>query len=142
MFEPLTPTKWAALGVIAVLLAALIFLAGVGVGSHRMVMGPQEGRPPFSVFGIPLPHGYIVHGHGAVGIIASVSTSSVTLTEREGDTEIVSISPGTTIESPDGTTTMTTLAPGMHVIVIGAPDEAQERINASLIRIVPEPPQP
>ncbi len=138
MFEPLIPTKWVALGIIAVLLVAFIFLAGVGIGSHRGHFGSEEGRPPFSAFGIFLPHAYIVHGHGAVGDVSSVATSSLTLTEREGDTVTVNIASTTTIETHRGTTTLSSFAVGTHVIVIGEP-EATGNIAARFIRVLPQP---
>jgi len=120
------------------ILAALIFDAGVDVGAHRMGLG---GPGRFMAFGVPLPHGYMTHGHGAVGTISNVGTSTVTIAEMDGDSDVVWVTGSTSIETSQGPGTLASLSAGMRVIVIGTPDEARDHIGATLIRVLPPPPQ-
>jgi hypothetical protein len=122
-------------------LAALIFDAGVDFGAQQGGV-PHDGHFFFKAFGVALPHLYISHGHGAVGAISAVGTSSFTIVEPDGDSEAVWINGSTTIEAPEGPTTTSAFKPGVHVIVIGSPNESGEYIGAKFIRVLPPPPQP
>lgn len=144
MFEQFSNSaaaKWVALAIAALIVAALIFQAGVAMGSRR-IFERHGGMPGehllFNALGIPLPHNFVPHGgHGAVGTIAAVGTSTLGVTGPDGQTQTVGVDPRTIIETPDGTTTLSGLAAGARVIVIGEPDTAGTRINASLIRVLP-----
>ena len=133
-------TRWILLGIAAVLVALLIFDAGIAVGAHaglRMRSGGEErGFRPFGAPGFVLPDGYMPRGHGAVGTIATVTLPTLTITEPEGDIETVLVSTTTVIDSPQGSTT-NLLTPGVRVIIFGDPDESVERINAKVIHLLP-----
>lgn len=122
------------------ILAALIFDAGVDVGArHHGRPGP--GHEPFMAFGIPLPRAYMNHGHGTVGEVRSVGTSTVTIASPDGDQDLVWITDGTVIETPRGPGSMGSLATGTKVIIIGSPNESREHMSAILIRVLPPPPE-
>ncbi len=144
------------LGVVAALLvAALIFHAGVGFG-ERSALDRMRGHtaldmlPPTGLFGIPLPHEFIPEGHGTIGAITAVasSTSSFTLQARDGssvtidlrhDTRIITNSP-----EPASTPTTSALTVGTMVVVVGEPaqdSDAGQDIDARIIHILPPPQQ-
>jgi hypothetical protein len=129
-----SPLKWILAGLGVLLLALLIFDAGIALGERRARPHPET---PFSAYGMPLPHTFGEEGHGAVGTIASTSLpGSFTLTTRDDDTDTILIGPSTELE-PQGTPTSTLLVPGSHVIIIGEP-ESNESIQATLIRVLPQ----
>jgi len=138
----LTPTKWLALGLIALVVGGLIFLAGVGLGSHREIFlssqgGMMGGSREFSAFGIPLPHVFIMRGgHGAVGAIQSVASSSLVVSLRDGGAQTILVASTTVIETPNGPAHLAALQAGQHIVVIGEPHEAGDRISARLIRVL------
>jgi hypothetical protein len=120
------------------ILAALIFDAGVDIGArHHGPPGPDH--EPFMAFGIPLPRAYMNHGHGTVGEVRSVGTSTVTIASPDGDQDLVWITGSTIIETPQGPGAMSSLATGTKVIIIGSPNESREHISAILIRVLPPP---
>lgn len=129
------------LGIVLVVL--LIFHAGFVAGSrHRSY--PGEGGLGFRVhapgFGeMRLPRGFLPHGHGTVGTIQSISTSSITLQTRDGSSQTVLVSDKTLIRNSDGSASSSALTKGLPVIVLGTPDETGQ-ISAELIRLLPPPP--
>lgn len=119
----------------AIVVALLIFHAGVAVGSRRVLRergGPFFGRPSLSM--MALPHVFIPDGHGAIGSVASVSPASFTLKTRAGETETVLIATTTAIRGANGSAT-TTLVVGETVLVLGQP-ASQGAIKADVIRIL------
>ena len=130
--------RWT-IGVVgALVLALLIFHAGVVVGSHRGQFGRSDMnrgfRPSFLPEGFELPHGFIPNTHGAVGEITAVTLPNVTMKAREGTYQTILVSTSTVIRSMDSTDTKS-LSVGNKIIVLGEPD-GQGRINATLIRIL------
>ena len=142
--------RWAACIILVIILAGLIFHAGVVVGSHRgQFRGGEFGnpgmrngfRPPFFPEGFEMPHGFIQDGHGAVGTITALSLPTFQMQTREGINQTIFVSTSTIIRSGDAQNS-TTLATGENVIVLGTPD-SQNRIDAKIIRILPSvPPLP
>ncbi len=114
------------------IVASLIFHAGVVAGERSA--RPQFGGDPgknFRVFlapGVALPHGFIQSGHGAVGEVESVASSTFIIETREGTTQTVNA------------TDTSQLKVGSQVLIIGEPDESGH-INAKIIRLLPPPPQ-
>jgi hypothetical protein len=132
-----------AVGIIgAVVLALLIFHAGVVFGSHRNSFGSPSGRsgmsrgfrPPFLPSGFELPHGFIPNRHGAVGAITAITLPTLTMETREGMSKTIMVSTSTMIRNMGGVDTKT-LSVGDKIIVLGGPDN-QGRIDAKLIRIL------
>jgi len=127
------------LGVIgALILAMLIFHAGVVVGTHRgEFRGPGMSRgfrPPFLPSGFELPHGFIQNDHGAVGAITAVTLPTFTMETREGTSQTIVVSTTTMIQGIEGGSTRA-LSVGNKIVVLGELD-SQGRISAKLIRIV------
>ena len=127
----------------ALILALLIFHAGVVFGSHRNSFGGPSSRsgmnrgfrPPFLPSGFELPHGFIPNSHGAVGTITAITLPTLTMETREGTSQTILVGTSTMVrDMRDGTTT--TLSVGNQIIVIGQPD-SRGRIDAKLIRMLP-----
>ena len=138
-------TKWFLWGALALIVAALIFHAGVVVGSHNIMEGrEQEGgfvaRIPFGGGAVDLPQGFMPGGHGALGTITSVSLPTLTLITRDGMLMHVEINGDTQIRSSASSTSASNLEVGDTVIVIGDPDMSSSTkgaVDARLIRIFP-----
>lgn len=125
----------------ALFLAILIFHAGVAVGSHRHVRGKSEMEHGWGFrgpgFDVKFPRGFIAGSHGAVGIIVSVGSSSITLRTRDGETQTVLLTNTTVTRSESGDASSTTLSVGQHIIILGSPSDAGA-LTADLIRILPD----
>jgi hypothetical protein len=133
--------RWVLLGIAGILLALLIFHAGLVVGSHQGMrgrMGERGFHPPFGApAGFIMPDSYLPPGHGAVGTITTVTLPTLTITEPNGDTETVFVATTTHIDGGSRAASSSALTSGMRVIIFGEPDESIERINAKVIHIVP-----
>lgn len=129
----------AAGAIVALLLATLIFHAGVVVGSHRGQWGRHDAdrgfRSPFLPGGFEMPHGFIQNGHGAVGTISALSLPTFTMQTREGTDQTILVGTSTIIRAM-GTSSASSLSVGNKIVVLGEPD-AQGRIDAKLIRVLP-----
>jgi len=146
-FENIVSSKKVRLtvGVIgALILALLIFHAGVVFGSHRDSFGgpprPDMGRgfrPPFFPNGFELPRGFIPNNHGAVGAITAITLPTLTMETREGTNKTIFVGTSTMIRNGDDSKTAT-LSVGNQIIVLGDTN-SEGRINAKLIRILPAP---
>jgi|SRR3989344_7553929 len=119
--------------------AMLIFHAGVVTGSHRHF--PGKAGPGFGLrgpgFNVQLPRGFIPNGHGSVGTIQNVSTSSITLQTRDGATQTVLLTDKTSIRTQSGAASSTALSVGQQVIILGTPND-DGTISADLIRATPD----
>lgn len=126
------PVRIALAAFAALVVALLIFHAGVSVGTRRAFRerGVAVGRPPAG-----LPHVFIVRGHGAIGVVEQVATSTFTLRTRDGGNETVDLASTTAIRTAAGEATTTVLARGDTVMVLGTPG-ASGAIQADLIRIL------
>ncbi len=141
-------TKWFVWGAAALFIGALIFHAGVVVGSRNrlsldrtpgIMMGGFQARIPFAgITGVALPQGFIPGGHGALGTISTIALPHLTLTSRDGMTLYVEVSSTTQVSGAPGTT-LSTLKVGDTILVVGDPAEMSEEgdIDARLIRVLP-----
>ena len=138
-------TRWYIWGGLAIILAALIFHAGVVVGSHRPLMqgrgpgaaGDFNAQIPFGGGDVTLPQGFMPGGHGALGTIASITLPTLTLTSRDGVTLHVEVS-STTLIAGTSANAASTLHAGDTVIVVGDPDDTASdgAVDARLIRVL------
>ncbi len=125
-----------------IVLALLIFHAGVVFGSHRNSFGGPSGRPsmdrgfrpPFFPNGFELPRSFIPNSHGAVGSITAITLPTLTMETREGTSKTIFVGTSTMIQSTKDTDAKT-LSVGNKIIVLGESD-SQGRIDAKLIRIL------
>lgn len=115
----------------------LIFHAGAAYGerhAYRRMYGHGRGLPPPG-FGV-LTNSFIPRGHGAVGTIVNIATSTFRLNTRDGSQEIVLIDEHTAVNGPSGMVPLSSLLVGQSVAVVGVPDEDSDQIRAQLIRIL------
>jgi hypothetical protein len=130
--------RWA-VGVLGVLLVAtLIFHAGVVFGTRQALYSerfPRDPRHSFFPGALRLPPGYVPGGHGAVGVITEVALPTVTIQMRDGSTDVVTVGTSTIIESTDGQNTTSSLVVGRPVVIIGAPGTLGG-IGAKVIRVI------
>lgn len=126
-------------GIGAVILAMLIFHAGVAIGSHRNFRGNGERNWGFRApgFDVRFPRGFIQNGHGAVGIIQNVATSSITVQTRDGGTQTILITEKATIRSQSRNASSTVLTAGQQVVILGTPND-DGSMSANLIRVIPD----
>ncbi|MDE1919139.1 MAG: hypothetical protein KGH56_00370 [Patescibacteria group bacterium] len=121
----------------ALILALLIFHAGVVVGAHRGSSFRRDAdggfRHPFFPGGFMLPHGFIPNAHGAVGTVSAVSLPTFTIETRYGTSQTILVGTSTILRAA-GDASATRISTGDNVIVLGEPD-GQGRITATFIRI-------
>lgn len=135
-------TKWIIWGVVALVLALLIFRAGMVVGFHQALRSHGlEHRPAAGPFGLPFPGGTIP-GHGVVGSIATITLPTLTIRTRDGMDEKIDIASTTILHGDAGVPlSPSDLKVGDIAIVIGDPNDTDDmsegEIDARLIRIVP-----
>ncbi len=145
-FENIVSSKKVRLtvGIIGTLiLALLIFHAGVVFGSHRNSFGgpsdrPGMGRgfrPPFMPDGFEMPRGFIPNKHGAVGVITAITLPTLTMETREGTSKTILVSTSTMIQNGEDPKNAT-LSVGAHIIVLGDTD-SEGWIGAKIIRMLP-----
>lgn len=125
-----------------VVVGLLIFHAGIAYGERqafgRMHSFGRNDPPPG--FGM-LSHSFIPEGHGAVGTITAIASSTVTLRTRDGGSETILVDANTVIYGANSDGKAADLMIGQNIVVIGEPDQDDgERITAKLIRILPPMP--
>ena len=131
-------TKWLLRGALALVVALLIFHAGVVVGSHGGMRGrAPEGGGPGGMLGFMPDRGFVENGHGAVGTIATMTLPTFTLQTRDGLTEQVETGSSTYVTGGI-TGTLGDLQSGQTVIIIGNPQTVgdQDDLDAHMIRIL------
>ncbi len=143
-FEKITSSRkvrFAAGTIGALILALLVFRAGVVVGSHRGQfrgdLSREHGfRSPFFLGNFEMPHGFLQDGHGAVGSITAITLPTFLIETRDGANQTILISTSTLIRDMHAPDATTTLSVGDRIIVLGDPDN-QGRINARIINVFP-----
>lgn len=128
--------KWPLIGIAGLVIALLIFHAGVAVGEHRANSGffIARGGAAFPF----LPHSYMEGGHGVVGTISKLALPTTTITTRDGASEQVAITKETQIRDGAETLSPANLAVGEEVIVVGEPQDGDEgtAVDALLVRVL------
>ena len=136
-------TKWFLWGALALVLALLIFHAGVVVGQQQ----PRHVHAPFNdapaqggiLSGIMPQADYVEDGHGAVGTIATVTLPTFTMQSRDGLTEEIYAGTSTMVTGGNAPDT-SALQSGEVVIVIGDPEDTDDGyLDARIIHILPSP---
>ncbi|HWB33792.1 MAG TPA: hypothetical protein VG753_00510 [Candidatus Paceibacterota bacterium] len=141
LFSPIG--RWVLGGIAALIVALLIFHAGMVVGYNRAFQfhgaprefsvrmgGPVGWGPSFSV-----PTSFIPEGHGIVGTISESGYPTFTITAPDGDDVPVVLATTTLIRGPQGDASTSALVPQRQIIILGDPDDAG-RVDASFIRII------
>ncbi|MHB8660557.1 MAG: DUF5666 domain-containing protein [Minisyncoccota bacterium] len=127
------------IGVIgALVLALLIFHAGIAVGSHRSFFGrrgmDRNFRHTFLPGGFMLPYGFIPNSHGAVGTVTAVTLPTFAVQTRDGTSKEILVATSTIIHDGNNESAAA-IAAGDQIIILGEPD-SQGRIDARFIRIL------
>ena len=144
-FKSSTVTK-VIVGLCVLLVAALVFEAGVFVGYHRESysynrdLAYERGfANPNSIFQPFMDDDDMGAPHGAIGQIVAVHMPTIMIKNHNATEQIISIGTSTTIRLLNGDASTSDLKVGNGVIVIGEPgDEGQ--VQASFVRILPPPP--
>jgi hypothetical protein len=132
--------RWTLTGIGVVLLFMLIFHAGF-VAGMRTQFPPMPGDIRFGIrtpgFGnVELPRGFVPNGHGSVGIVQEIGTSSLELLTRDGMTLGIRATGETVIFAGREEAAFSVIKIDDQLVVLGRPEGA-EMINADVIRIVP-----
>lgn len=135
---------WTASIIVGLIIASLIFHAGVVFGTRR-AFHAERFEHGFSHSFFPgnfrLPRGYIPGGHGAVGAITGITLPTITVNMRDGSVETILLNASTTILSANREGNTGALSVGRKVVVIGEPD-AEGHIEAKIIRVIAASTQP
>lgn len=130
----------------SLLVAILIFKAGIAVGVHKANFEKSWGEHYAQNFGprrkAPLGNrsDEFQNAHGTIGKIISLSTPTVIVEGRDGVEKSILVSAVTQIKQRKDSLHSTDLTLGQFIVVIGDPNE-QGQIDAKFIRILPNPPQ-
>ncbi len=109
-------------GSVAVLVA--VFYLGVLVGARAF---RPAGPGPFAFF-------RLLSGHGAIGVVTKIQGNLITMTDRDGQTQTVSVSSSTLIEVGKARhQQIQDIHVGDHIVVIGSPQA--NIIQARVIRV-------
>jgi len=132
-------------GLGALLIALLIFSAGVAVGFHRESYEGAWGEHYFENLGV-VHHGgldgvagHFPNSHGAVGKIIELSLPTMIVQDTDTTEKTVLLSDDTGIAVGKERGTLADLKVDDFVVVIGAPN-ASGQIEAKFIRIMPSSP--
>ena len=138
-------TNWLIWGTSGVILTALIFHAGIVVGSHqnnrRASYQGASGDQGGMMQNFMPRQGYMESGHGAVGTIATVTLPTFIITTRDGAQQSIYAATGTVVTggTAQGPSALTS---GQFVVIIGDPDDSDDKgyLDARIIHILPPPP--
>jgi hypothetical protein len=143
-FQTKTFTKilWAVGGLIV---ACLIFQAGVSVGFYKAAFSYRLGDEYHSVFGErkQMPQDFLGQGfsdaYGASGDILKIDLPNLVVEGQNSVEETVVLSTSTIFRKMRDTIKATDLKPDDFIVVIGQPND-KGQIEASLVRVMPPPP--
>jgi len=131
-------------GVGVVVVALLIFSAGVSVGFHKASFGRAWGDNYERNFGMsPMPpfganEDTFPNDHGAMGKIIKVELPTVIVQGQDQIEKVVLIKNDTKIQKARDNITSADLKVDDFIVVIGSPND-QGQIEAKFIRIMPSP---
>lgn len=130
-------------GVGFLIIAIVVFEAGVFVGFHRAEFAASWERNYARDFGDPrgtfgMPSDTVPNGHGADGRIVSVAYPAFVVAGQNEAEKTVTISSSTVIRIGHDATSSDALKKNMYVVIIGDPD-ASGAVAAELIRVLPPP---
>lgn len=114
---------------VAVIIAFAVFESGVFVGLHQARFMNHFGDNYMK---------NIPGGHGAIGKVISVASSTLVVSDANVE-KIITITPDTKIARQRDAATTTDIKVGDLVVVIGEPDETG-KVNARFIRLMPPMP--
>ena len=89
---------------------------------------------PVGLMAPPMP----VAIHGVVGTVIDLSTSTISVKDKQGNEQSVAVSSGTDIRNGNGNSTIGDIAVGDQIAVIGEPN-SEGQIDAHFVRILRTP---
>ena len=140
-------------GVCIMLVVICIFEAGIVVGYHEASFSSQWGENYGKNFGdsnpenqMGLPDMHAPNPDGILGKIVSVSpasasTTTIVISSSQKPEEKILINSNTIIRNHEDTIDASALTVGTSVVILGSAND-QGEIQASLIRVVPDPTNP
>jgi len=133
-----------AIGIVIVLL--ITFKAGEFVGTNKAEFSYRWGENYYRSFAGPqkglsgeIRDQDFLEGHGTLGSILKISSSTLTIKDDDGTEKSITISSTTAFRSFRNEITMSDLKIDDQVAIIGSPNDAGQ-IDAKLIRVLPPMP--
>lgn len=147
-FSQSKKVRYTLIGICVLIIALVIFQAGVFVGARKASYSYGFGRGGHMMGGMGMmgfDDRYLSNGHGAVGKIIRIDLPTFVVETPENTEKVVRII-ATSTDSDDRTLIRqfreniepATLKVNDYVVVIGSPNASSE-IEAKLIRIMPTP---
>lgn len=132
-------------GMGGVVVALLIFIAGVDVGGDKVSFGNAWGEHYYENFGMmnrggfPGMMGNLPNAHGAIGKIIKIELPTIIVQDIDNTEKVILTTDDTKIVNAGNNNSVTDLKVDQSIVVIGSPN-AQGQIEAKFIRIMPFPP--
>ena len=138
--------KIALLGIAGLIVALLIFQAGIFVGYRKASFSYEWGQNYPRIFGAP-PGDFLnefgdrgfISGHGTVGQIIKIEGDTIVIKGNDNAEKTVIVSDSTTIQSGRQTIKISDLKADDFIVTIGSPNNSGQ-IEAKFIRVMPPPP--
>lgn len=126
-----------------IVIAILIFSAGISVGFHKASFGRAWGENYERNFGMkpnrqPFGQDNFPNAHGAIGKIIKIELPTIIVQDKDSIEKVILIKENTQIQKMKDHLTTNDLKIDDFVVVIGNPNE-QGQIESKLIRIMPSP---
>ena len=139
-FESKNSTKVLSL-IGVVIVALLIFSAGISVGFHKASFGRAWGENYERNFGMKPDHSIFdkdnfPNAHGAIGKIIKIEPPTIIVQDKDNTEKVILIGDNTEIQKIRENIKINDLKTDDFVVVIGVPDE-KGQIEAKLIRVMP-----
>ena len=131
--------KITAIALASLAFALLVFQAGIIVGYKKASFSRQLGNNFYRAFDGGFP-GSLPGGHGSVGFVASLASSSIVVIGPDGIEKVVAVGTTTDIRKFRDPIQVTDLMIGDFVAALGTPG-ADGIISARAIRVLPPPPE-
>ncbi len=133
------------LSILVLIIALLIFTAGVTVGVHKASFGQAWGEHYLQNFGMMREQknfgvggGNFPNAHGATGKIIKIELPNIIVEDRDNTEKTILISDETRIEEGRDSIVVADLKVNDFVVTLGAPDD-KGVIEAKFIRVIPSP---
>jgi hypothetical protein len=128
-------------GIGIVVIALIIFYAGVTVGIHRASFGRAWAENYESNFGFGPDHLLVgvnnfPNANGAIGKIIKIELPTVIVQDKDNTEKVILTTESTQIQKMQSNITTSDLKLGDFVVVIGTPN-TQGQIEAKFIRVMP-----
>ena len=128
-------------GVGIVLVALLIFYAGVNVGFHKASFGHSWGENYERNFGFGPDHPLLgndnfPNANGAIGKIIKIELPTIIVQDKDNTEKVILLNSDTNIEKTATAIQSSDLSINDFVVVVGSPND-QGQIEAKFIRVMP-----